>query len=101
MTASSRPILPANRLAAGAARLAVPAERFAAERLDAIGHGESPAVDRPPRVPFVCSRDSARSRTAAALLAHRAGDDVVVSSAAPGRPARSTRTSSRHSSRPA
>ncbi|MFB7311868.1 low molecular weight phosphatase family protein [Streptomyces sp. NPDC056192] len=114
MTASSYPVLPDGRLAAGVARLAVRhqgrysvetvqrliadsyqqlaanahvsthlvvlAERFAAERLDAMAHVESPTSERP-RVLFVCSHNAGRSQMAAALLAHRAGDDVIVSSA--------------------
>ncbi|MGA5215231.1 arsenate reductase ArsC [Streptomyces cinereoruber] len=116
MTASSRPVLPDDRLAAGVARLAVRhqgrfsvetvlrlitdsydrlaeaaqvrthlvvlAERFAAERLDALAHVKSPAVvGQPTRVLFVCSHNAGRSQMAAALLAHRAGSEVIVSSA--------------------
>ncbi|MDT9687426.1 arsenate reductase ArsC [Streptomyces sp. P9(2023)] len=116
MTASSYPVLPDARLAAGVARLAVRhhgrysvetvqrliadsyeqlaahahvrthlvvlAERFAAERLDALAHVENPAgTGGRPRVLFVCSHNAGRSQMAAALLAHRAGDDVIVSSA--------------------
>ncbi|MFE5715151.1 arsenate reductase ArsC [Streptomyces sp. NPDC056501] len=62
--------------------LVVSAERFAAERLDALAHVENPAVTGGrPRVLFVCSHNAGRSQMAAALLAHRAGDDVIVSSA--------------------
>ncbi|MEU3747310.1 MULTISPECIES: arsenate reductase ArsC [Streptomyces] len=60
--------------------LVVLAERFAAERLDALAHVESATSDRT-RVLFVCSQNAGRSQMAAALLAHRAGDDVIVSSA--------------------
>lgn len=115
MAASSYPVLPDERLAAGVAGLAVRhqgrfsvetvqrliadsyeqlaanahvrthlvvlAERFAAERLDALAHVESPTVGGRPRVLFVCSHNAGRSQMAAALLAHRAGDDVIVSSA--------------------
>ncbi|MFB7411406.1 arsenate reductase ArsC [Streptomyces sp. NPDC056202] len=116
MTASSHPVLPDERLAAGAARLAIRhrgrfspetvqrllvdsytrlaahahvrthlvvlAERFAAERLDALAHAANPAAGSGrPRVLFVCSHNAGRSQMAAALLAHRAGDDVAVSSA--------------------
>ncbi|WP_030842177.1 low molecular weight phosphatase family protein [Streptomyces sp. NRRL F-4474] len=116
MTASSYPVLPDERLAAGAARLAVRhrgrfspetvqrlvadsyerlaahahvrthlvvlAERFAAERLDALAHVENPTSGGGrPRVLFVCSHNAGRSQMAAALLAHRAGDGVIVSSA--------------------
>ncbi|MFE5936700.1 arsenate reductase ArsC [Streptomyces sp. NPDC056470] len=114
MTASSHPVLPDGRLAAGVARLAVRhqgryavetvqrliadsyeqlalhahvrthlvvlAERLAAERLDALAHVENPTGERP-RVLFVCSHNAGRSQLAAALLAHRAGGDVIVSSA--------------------
>ncbi|MGW3217679.1 arsenate-mycothiol transferase ArsC [Streptomyces parvus] len=73
------------RLAAGAhvrTHLVVLAERFAAERLDALAHVEDPtAADGRPRVLFVCSHNSGRSQMAAALLAHRAGPAVTVSSA--------------------
>ncbi|WP_137988485.1 arsenate reductase ArsC [Streptomyces vilmorinianum] len=116
MAASSYPVLPDERLAAGVARLAVRhrgrfspetvqrliadsyqrlaanahvrthlvvlAERFAAERLDALAHVENPAAgDGRPRVLFVCSHNAGRSQMAAALLAHRAGDGVIASSA--------------------
>ncbi|CAM5540823.1 arsenate reductase ArsC [Streptomyces narbonensis] len=116
MAASSQPVLPDERLAAGVARLAVRhqgrcavetvqrlvadsykqlaanaqvrthlvvlAERFAAERLDALAHVENPvASGGRPRVLFVCSHNAGRSQMAAALLAHRAGDIVTVSSA--------------------
>ena len=114
MTASSHPVLPDGRPAAGVARLAVrhqgrypaetiqrliadsyeqlaahahvrahlvvQAERFAAERLDALAQVENPTGVRP-RVLFVCSHNAGRSQMAAARLAHRAGDDVIVSSA--------------------
>ncbi|MGW0117188.1 arsenate-mycothiol transferase ArsC [Streptomyces sp. NPDC003327] len=116
MAASSHPVLPDERLAAGVARLAVRhqgrysvetvqrlfadsygqlaanahvrthlvvlTERFATERLDALAHVENPtAGDGRPRVLFVCSHNAGRSQLAAALLAHRAGDGVIVSSA--------------------
>ncbi|MFF3606980.1 three-helix bundle dimerization domain-containing protein [Streptomyces sp. NPDC002463] len=62
--------------------LVVPAERFAAERLDALAHVENPtAGDGRPRMLFVCSHNAGRSQMAAALLAHRAGDGVIASSA--------------------
>ncbi|MFF6833259.1 low molecular weight phosphatase family protein [Streptomyces sp. NPDC012438] len=63
--------------------LVVLTERFAAERLDALAHVEDPAfaADAGVRVLFVCSHNSGRSQMAAALLAHRAGPDVTVSSA--------------------
>ncbi|MGW5201232.1 arsenate reductase/protein-tyrosine-phosphatase family protein [Streptomyces spiralis] len=115
MTASSPPVLPDERLAAGIARLAVRhrghfspetiqrlvtdsyarlaeparvhthlvvlAERLTAERLDALAHiGGAPGSGLP-RVLFVCSHNAGRSQTAAALLAHRAGGRMVVSSA--------------------
>ena len=102
MTASSHPVLPDGRLAAGVARLAVRhrgrysvetvqrliadsyeqlaahahvrthlvvlAERFAAERLDALAHAENPAdAGGRPRVLFVCSHNAGRSQMAAAL----------------------------------
>ncbi|QES47757.1 phosphatase [Streptomyces venezuelae] len=117
MAASSHPVLPDERLAAGAAKLAVRhrgrfspetvqrliadsyrrlaanahvrthlvvlAERFAAERLDALAHVENrtAAGGGRPRVLFVCSHNAGRSQLAAALLAHRAGEEVIVSSA--------------------
>ncbi|MFE5934179.1 arsenate reductase ArsC [Streptomyces sp. NPDC056470] len=62
--------------------LVVLAERFAAERLDALAHVENPVpAGARLRVLFVCSHNAGRSQLAAALLAHRAGDDVIVSSA--------------------
>ncbi|MFE7580098.1 arsenate reductase ArsC [Streptomyces gardneri] len=73
------------RLAANAhvrSHLVVLAERFAAERLDAMVHVENAvAADGQLRVLFVCSHNAGRSQMAAALLAHRAGDDVIASSA--------------------
>ncbi|UUN29650.1 low molecular weight phosphatase family protein [Streptomyces sp. FIT100] len=108
------PLLPDERLAAGAARLAsryagsfapetalglladsyarlaeharirthlvVLAERLTAERLDALAHTQGLTGDRT-RVLFVCSQNAGRSQMAAALLAHRAGERVTVSSA--------------------
>ncbi|MFD3682197.1 low molecular weight phosphatase family protein [Streptomyces sp. NPDC058613] len=109
------PLLPDERLAAGAARLAsryagrfapetvlglladsytrlaeharirthlvVLAERLTAERLDALAHTQGMAGAERMRVLFVCSHNAGRSQMAAALLAHRAGDAVTVSSA--------------------
>lgn len=114
MSTSSSPLLPDERLAAGAARLAsryaghfapetvlglladsytrlaeqarvhahlvVPAERLTAERLDALAHTQG-LTSGPTRVLFVCSQNAGRSQMAAALLAHRAGERVTVSSA--------------------
>ncbi|MFD4248064.1 low molecular weight phosphatase family protein [Streptomyces sp. NPDC058525] len=114
MPSPSSPLLPDERLAAGAARLAtryaghfapetvlglladsytrlaeqarirthlvVLAERLTAERLDALAHTQG-LTSGPTRVLFVCSRNAGRSQMAAALLAHRAGDAVTVSSA--------------------
>ncbi|MBC2905514.1 low molecular weight phosphatase family protein [Streptomyces cupreus] len=115
MPASPPPVLPDERLAAGAARLAIRhtgrfapetvqrlltdsylrlaapaqvrthlvvlAERFAAERLDALAHVEGAPGSGLPRVLFVCSHNAGRSQLAAALLAHRAAGRVAVSSA--------------------
>ncbi|NWF29521.1 arsenate reductase ArsC [Streptomyces sp. PKU-EA00015] len=61
--------------------LVVLAERFTTERLDALAHVESPTGGGRPRVLFVCSHNAGRSQMAAALLAHRAGAAVIVSSA--------------------
>ncbi|MFI7359286.1 three-helix bundle dimerization domain-containing protein [Streptomyces avidinii] len=114
MSTSSSPLLPDERLAAGAARLAsryaghfapeavlglladsyarlaeqarirthlvVLAERLTAERLDALAHTQG-LTGGPTRVLFVCSQNAGRSQMAAALLAHRAGERVTVSSA--------------------
>ncbi|MFI1647287.1 low molecular weight phosphatase family protein [Streptomyces avidinii] len=114
MPTPSSPLLPDERLAAGAARLAsryaghfspetvlglladsytrlaeqarirthlvVLAERLTAERLDALAHTQG-LVSGPTRVLFVCSQNAGRSQMAAALLAHRAGERVTVSSA--------------------
>ncbi|MCJ0871169.1 low molecular weight phosphatase family protein [Streptomyces sp. AP-93] len=115
MPTPSSPLLPDERLAAGAARLAtrytgrfapetvlglladsygrlaeparvrthlvVLAERLAAERLDALAHTRGLTGGGPTRVLFVCSHNAGRSQLAAALLAHRAGERVTVSSA--------------------
>ncbi|MGW5850559.1 arsenate reductase/protein-tyrosine-phosphatase family protein [Streptomyces sp. NPDC055254] len=114
MSTSSSPLLPDERLAAGAARLAsryaghfapetvlglladsytrlaagarirahvvVLAERLTAERLDALAPARGLTTGRT-RVLFGCSHNAGRSQMAAALLAHRAGDAVAVSSA--------------------
>ncbi|MFF4392785.1 low molecular weight phosphatase family protein [Streptomyces sp. NPDC001552] len=114
MPPPSSPLLPDERLAAGAARLAsryaghfapetvlglltdsytrlaeqarvrthlvVLAERLTAERLDALTHTQG-LTSGPARVLFVCSHNAGRSQMAAALLAHRAGERVTVSSA--------------------
>ncbi|MEU9053773.1 arsenate reductase ArsC [Streptomyces sp. NPDC048384] len=61
--------------------LVVPAEHLATERLDALAHIEGAPGCGLPRVLFVCSHNAGRSQMAAALLAHRAGGHVVVSSA--------------------
>lgn len=115
MPTPSSPLLPDERLAAGAARLAtryaggfapetvlglltdsygrlaeharirthlvVLAERLAAERLDALAHTQGLTSSGPARGLFVCSHNAGRSQMAAALLAHRAGERVTVSSA--------------------
>ncbi|MBT2415330.1 arsenate reductase ArsC [Streptomyces sp. ISL-12] len=115
MSVVPTPALPDERLAAGAARLAVRhagrfavetvqrllsdsyqrlaataqvtthlvvlAERFAAERLDALAHAQGAPGARVPRVLFVCSQNAGRSQLAAALLQHRAAGRVTVSSA--------------------
>jgi protein-tyrosine-phosphatase len=115
VSASSLPLLPDQRLAAGVARLAtrhtgrfsaetvqalltdsysllastaqvrthlvVLAERFTAERLDALAHVQGGPGSGLPRVLFVCSHNAGRSQLAAALLAHRAAGRVTVSSA--------------------
>lgn len=61
--------------------LVVPAERLTAERLEALAKIEgAPGTDHP-RVLFVCGHNAGRSQMAAALLTHRAGSDVRVSSA--------------------
>lgn len=114
MPSPSSPLLPDERLAARAARLAtryaghfapetvlglladsytrlaeqarirthlvVLAERLTADRLDALAHTQG-LTSGPTRVLFVCSHNAGRSQMAAALLAHRAGDAVTVSSA--------------------
>ncbi|MFJ5780338.1 three-helix bundle dimerization domain-containing protein [Streptomyces sp. NPDC093094] len=115
MPTPSSPLLPDERLTAGAARLAtryaghfgpetvlslladscarlaeharirthliVLAERLTAERLDALAHTQGLTGTGRMRVLFVCSHNAGRSQMAAALLAHRAGDAVTVSSA--------------------
>nr|WP_224301204.1 arsenate reductase ArsC [Streptomyces olivaceus] len=57
------------------------AEILATERLDALAHVVGAPGSGLPRVLFVCSHNAGRSQMAAALLAHRAGGHVVVSSA--------------------
>lgn len=61
--------------------LIVLAERLTAERLAALAHTEGTHDSNQPRVLFVCSHNAGRSQMAAALLAHRAGERVTVSSA--------------------
>ncbi|MER5303026.1 arsenate reductase ArsC [Streptomyces lasiicapitis] len=61
--------------------LVVLAERWTAERLDALEHLRKRPGGRLPRVLFVCSHNAGRSQLAAALLTHRAADLVQVSSA--------------------
>ncbi|MGW6054344.1 arsenate-mycothiol transferase ArsC [Streptomyces sp. NPDC055189] len=61
--------------------LVVLSERLTGERLDALAHAERTPGGGPPRVLFVCSHNAGRSQMAAALLTHRAGDRVTVSSA--------------------
>ncbi|MEJ8670881.1 arsenate reductase ArsC [Streptomyces sp. MS1.AVA.1] len=61
--------------------LVVLAEHLATERLNALAHIEGAPGCGLPRVLFVCSHNAGRSQMAAALLAHRAGGHVVVSSA--------------------
>ncbi|MFD9428890.1 MULTISPECIES: low molecular weight phosphatase family protein [unclassified Streptomyces] len=60
--------------------LVVRAERLTAERLDALAHTGAPGKGVV-RVLFVCGHNAGRSQMAAALLAHRAGERVIVSSA--------------------
>jgi protein-tyrosine-phosphatase len=61
--------------------LVVLAERFTAERLDALAHVQGAPGSGLPRVLFVCSHNAGRSQLAAGLLQHRAGGRVTVSSA--------------------
>ncbi|WP_236246994.1 low molecular weight phosphatase family protein [Streptomyces sp. CC210A] len=61
--------------------LVVLAERLTAERLEALAHTQTPGTGAAVRVLFVCGHNAGRSQMAAALLAHRAGERVVVSSA--------------------
>jgi arsenate reductase len=61
--------------------LVVLGEHLATERLDALAHIEGAPGSGLPRVLFVCSHNAGRSQMAAALLAHRAEGNVVVSSA--------------------
>lgn len=55
--------------------------RFARERLEALASHQGKIVDHRPVVLFVCERNDAASQMAAALLAARAGDRIVVHSA--------------------
>ncbi|WP_336048080.1 arsenate-mycothiol transferase ArsC [Streptomyces sp. CA2R101] len=57
------------------------AERLTSERLDAPAHVEGAPGAGLPRVLFMCRHNAGRSQMAAALLAHRAGGQVTVSSA--------------------
>ncbi|MER7764785.1 arsenate reductase ArsC [Streptomyces sp. NPDC097619] len=61
--------------------LIVLAERLTAERSDALAHTRGLSSGGRVRVLFVCSHNAGRSQTAAALLAHRGGERVTVSSA--------------------
>ncbi|MER8226477.1 arsenate reductase ArsC [Streptomyces sp. NPDC094143] len=61
--------------------LVVLAERFTAERLDALAHVQGAPGSGLVRVLFVCSHNAGRSQLAAALLQHRAAGRVTVSSA--------------------
>ncbi len=61
-------------------------EHFARQRLSDVARsraarGEGATAQRPPQVLFVCVANAGRSQLAAALLAHHAGDRVVVRSA--------------------
>ncbi|MFE2323389.1 low molecular weight phosphatase family protein [Streptomyces sp. NPDC059385] len=76
MPTPSAPLLPDERLAAGAAHLAT---RYA-DSLDALAHTQG-LTSGPARVLFVCGQSAGRSQMAAALLTHRAGERVTVSSA--------------------
>ncbi|MEU9717905.1 phosphotyrosine protein phosphatase [Streptomyces sp. NPDC047976] len=58
----------------------LPDERLTADRFDTLAHTQG-LTSGPTRVLFVCSHNAGRSQMAAALLAHRAGDAVTVSSA--------------------
>jgi protein-tyrosine-phosphatase len=61
--------------------LPVLAERFARERLRALGQSEGSIVKDVPEVLFVCVHNAGRSQMAAALLDYRAGGRVHVRSA--------------------
>ncbi|MQS09867.1 low molecular weight phosphatase family protein, partial [Streptomyces alkaliphilus] len=72
------------RLAARAsihAHLPILAERLTRERLEGLARSEGHLPTGVPHVLFVCGRNTGRSQLAAAILAHRAGDRVRVSSA--------------------
>ncbi|GHB79728.1 low molecular weight phosphatase family protein [Streptomyces viridiviolaceus] len=72
------------RLAATAhvtTHLVVLAERFTAERLDALAHVQGALGVGLPRGLFVCNHNAGHSQLAAALLQHRAAGRVTVSSA--------------------
>ncbi len=63
------------------AHLPVLAERFARERLRALGQSEGSIVKDVAEVLFVCVHNAGRSQMAAALLDHHAGGRVHVRSA--------------------
>ena len=56
-------------------------ERFARERLDALGHVEGLMIKERPEVLFVCIHNAGRSQMAAGLLDWRSGGEVHVRSA--------------------
>jgi protein-tyrosine-phosphatase len=58
--------------------LPVLVERFADQRLGALARGLGLSPKPVPEVLFVCTENAGRSQLAAALMRHRAGDDVRV-----------------------
>ncbi|WP_436774341.1 three-helix bundle dimerization domain-containing protein [Yinghuangia sp. YIM S09857] len=63
------------------AHLPLLSERFAGERLDALGHTGGRAPDSGPRVLFVCTANSGRSQLAAALFNRHAHGAASATSA--------------------
>lgn len=58
--------------------LAIGAERFARQRLQALAHAESTATDKLPAVLFLCVHNAGRSQMALAWFNHLAGDRAIA-----------------------
>ena len=58
--------------------LAIGAERFARQRLQALAHAESRAVGKTPAVLFLCVHNAGRSQMALGWFTHLAGDKAMA-----------------------